>query len=193
MKPFWRRRMLPALLGLFALNAAVFLAFTLPRSMQARSQASRLSALRGEVARERARVEDLRRREAILVENAAARDRLYGELIGDRRQTMVAVLKELGALATGLGLRLERQGYSWEDEKGLPLQRLVVQLPVAGSYGQLTAFLGRLEEWSRFATVDTVTLRGRGGADAALDIALSIYFRAEPGRLPESGGRGVRR
>lgn len=185
MKPFWRRRLFPVFLVLLSLNAAVFGAFTLPRTMAARSMAARGTALRAELDLERARAEAQRRRAAALQANREDHERFYRDVVGSRRASLVPLLRELGEMATRQGLRLRTQQYARQTVKGARLTRFAITLPIRGTYAQLVAFLESVERSPRFVTVDRVNLVGREQAsEVSLDVEVSAYFPAEAGDEP---------
>lgn len=181
-----RRHLLLAFVGLLGLNAAVFAAHTLPRTMQERSARSRAAVVRAEVERERLRTAALRERVEAARSNASDRERFYREVVGERRSSLHTILREMEITAAELGLRLE-QTIDEQKVEGAPLDRFVIRMPVTGTYRQLVSFLERLEQSGHFLTVDQIQLRDKGGEKAAkLDVVVSAYFRREDG---EARGR----
>jgi Tfp pilus assembly protein PilO len=171
----------PALV-LLALNAVVFAVFTLPRTLQERSLASRVALLRAEAERERGQAEASRRRAETIRENVKDAERFSREILKPREATLLPVLAEIHAAAREEGIDLGREDYQRSEVKGASFTRLTIRLPVTGSYSQLVAFLGRLERAEHFLVVDQVALRERGEAGSAdLDIVLSTYFREAAG------------
>lgn len=170
-------RLVRPALYLVALNLAAFLAFTLPRTLQERSLASRLETLRAEAGRERGQIEALRRRSETIRVNQVDANRLLRDVIQSRQATLLPALAEIHEAAEAEGLTLGSERYARSDVKDTPLVRLRITLPVTGSYGQLVAFLGRLERAKAFVVVDTVSLQDRDG-EASLDVGLSMYFLA---------------
>jgi Tfp pilus assembly protein PilO len=175
-------RLVRPALYLVALNVALFLAFTLPRTLQERSLASRLDTLRAEAGRERGQIQALRRRAETIRANQADASRFLREVVHSRQATLLPALAEIHQAAAGEGLELGAEVYSRSEVKETPLVRVRVTIPVKGSYQQLVGFLGRLERAKAFVVVDTVGLR-EGEGEASLDVGLSMYFLAEPERL----------
>ena len=177
--PRWRRPAWIAVGLLAVLNAAVFFVYTLPKRMEERSLAARMTSLRAELERERTIVARLRRRTETLQANAADAERFYRSL--GTRASLLAVLEELQRAPRELRLRVSSRSYEPNTVKGLALTRYAITMPVSGTYRQLTAFLDRLERSSHFLTVDQVNLRKRGaGGEADLDVALSAYVHSAP-------------
>jgi len=175
--PLWRRRAWIALGALTVLNAFGFFVYTLPKRLEERSLAARVSSLRAEVERERQIVARLRRRTESLQANTADAARFYGRL--GSRSALLTVLEELQRTPRDLGLKVGRRSYEPNQVKGLPLMRYAITMPVTGSYRQLTAFLDRMEGSTHFLTVDQVNLRKRGAAgEADLDVSMSAYVRS---------------
>ncbi len=170
-------RLVRPALYLVALNLVAFLAFTLPRTLQERSLASRLETLRAEANRERGQIQALRRRAETIRTNQTDASRLLRDVVRSRQATLLPALTEIHAAAEAEGLVLGAENYARSEVKNTPLVRLRVTLPVKGSYGQLVGFLGRLERSKAFVVVDTVGLQERD-SEASLDVGLSMYFLA---------------
>jgi Tfp pilus assembly protein PilO len=178
----WTARLRVPFLVLVGVNAAVFLAFTLPRILQERSLQARAEALHADVALARQRAEAARQRAETLRQDETDTRQFFAEVVADRRQSLVPLLQEVVTTARELGLRTEHQSYDTEPLKGLPLVRFHITMPVTGSYAQLASLLDRLEKSRRFITVDQVALREEGNAgQAQLSLTLSAYFRSEAG------------
>ena len=184
-RPFWRRRLLVPVLVLLGLNAAVFAAYTLPRTLQERSIATRARLLRDEIAGERHRAEDLRKKAEVLAANAKDTERFYAEVVGRHAERLVPLLKEIEKTARDLGLGTRQSTYQPEAVRGTRLVRFVITMPLSGTYRQLVSFIDRMERSRHFLIVDQLQLHGRQGKEADLAVVLSTYFREEDG-----GGRG---
>lgn len=170
-------RLVRPALYLVALNAALFLAFTLPRTLQERSLASRLETLRAEAGRERGQIAALRQRAETIRLNQQDASRFLREIVRSRRATLLPALAEIHKAADAEGLELGAESYARSEVKDTPLVRVRVTLPVKGGYAQLVGFLGRLERAKAFVVVDSVGLR-EGENGASLDVGLSMYFLA---------------
>jgi Tfp pilus assembly protein PilO len=173
----WRSRLAKPLVGVVLLNAAVFLAHTLPALLAERGRRAEESALRAELGRERTALVRLRERALIRQQNARDFERFHHELLLPRAE-LDSVLRELEALAPSR----EPRSYRAEALKGAGGQRIAVSMPVKGSYAQLRGFLGRLETLPRFLTIDRISLRDSGGPSAGLDVSVSFYLQAEAAR-----------
>ncbi len=184
--PALRQRLRRPALGLLALNAAVFLVFALPRTLQERNAAGRVAALRAEVAGERARVEALRARAQALAENARDSERFFEELLKPRKQALLPAIDEIQKAASAEGIDLGRETYTPEEARAGVPARVRVQLPVSGSYDQIVGFLGRLERSKQFLVIDQVSLDAGPDGEARLAIEVSAYYREA--RARESAG-----
>jgi Tfp pilus assembly protein PilO len=179
---------LPACVVLLGLNLAAFLAYTLPRGIQERTLATRAASLKDEVQAGRRLASDLRRNAETLRANAADLERFYREVLQTRRRALLATLEEIEEMASGPGLKPGPRSFKPQEVKGMPLTRVVVALPLSGTYAQLVGFLERVEHSPRLLTVERVSIsRGRGDRpdEANLSVQMSAYFRAE-----EGGGGG---
>jgi hypothetical protein len=173
-RPLWRRLLLPVVLLALA-NAAVYAAYTLPRTVAERTVASRAATLREEVLREEGLLREERARDRVLTRNAEDVAELYKR--AGQKASILKVRDEVEGLAREIGFRLGARSYADEPVKGLPLMRFQFIMPVKGSYAQLVAFLDRLERSPHFVTVDEVQLQGDATAgEPVLNLTLSAYF-----------------
>jgi hypothetical protein len=158
--------------GALLLNGAVYAAYTLPRSLEQRSLASRVETLRKELELEQRRVEVSRERAEAIKGNEKDAADFYSKAIGARGASLVPILRAVETLAAEQGVRVGAQTYHWENVKGANLERLVTTVPVSGTYRQL-------ESSKHFLTLDEVSVRGaEGGQEAHLEMVVSCYFRA---------------
>jgi Tfp pilus assembly protein PilO len=181
MRPL-HKRLLLVLAALLGLNAAVYLAFTLPRSLQQRNRDSRLRIVREEVERERQRQQSLKARFDLVTANTRDTTEFYQRRIGSRGTALVPLLRELEALARARGLNAGKQSFGYEAVKGAPLDRFEVDMPVTGTYRELVEFVNDLERSSYFVTLDEISVRARDGGEAELRMVLSCYFRSAAGK-----------
>jgi Tfp pilus assembly protein PilO len=165
--------------GALLLNGAVYAAYTLPRSLEQRSLASRVETLRKELELEQRRVEVSRERAEAIKGNEKDAADFYSKAIGARGASLVPILRAVETLAAEQGVRVGAQTYHWENVKGANLERLVTTVPVSGTYRQLAGFVQSLESSKHFLTLDEVSVRGaEGGQEAHLEMVVSCYFRA---------------
>jgi Tfp pilus assembly protein PilO len=180
MSPRFRRRAIVALAALAALNAAGFLAFTLPRTLRERRIAERQRQLEQELERERSAVERQRRQAEVIRTNHEDVKRFYATTVAGREASLVPVLTAIESMAREGGMRPGAASYKPSDVKGLPLDRFVITMPVTGTYRQLAALVQRMERTPYFLTLDEVRFTGPAqGNRAELALVLSCYFRAE--------------
>ena len=179
-RPFWRAKLLPAFLGLLALNALAFVAWTLPRSLRQRNAQSRAASARAELQLEKQRAQALGDRAEAIRANGADLERFYATLAGDEKQNLFQSLEAVEELAREPGLQLATRSVRREDVDGAPLERVVMTLPLEGSYPQLVGFLRGVERSKRFLTVDGVALRADAESGGSLQVDLSTYLRQSP-------------
>lgn len=179
-RPFWRAKLLPAFLGLLALNALAFVAWTLPRSLRQRNAQARAASARAELQLEKQRAQALVDRAEAIRANGADLERFYATLAGDEKQNLFQSLEAVEELAREPGLQLATRSVRREDVDGAPLERVVMTLPLEGSYPQLVGFLRGVERSKRFLTVDGVALRADGESGGSLQVDLSTYLRQSP-------------
>ena len=182
MSPRLRRRLLIALAVVAGLNAAVYAAYTLPRTHSERRLAERKSTLAEELQRERAVAAERRYQSETIRTNAEDVRRLYTATLSGRSASLVPVLTAIEGFAREGGMRPGSASYTTEDVKGLPLDQFVIDMPVTGTYRQLVALVQRLERSQYFLTLDQVRLRkesaqGRGSS-TELSLVMSCYFKA---------------
>ena len=188
--PFWRRRLLPAFLGIAALNLLVFAVWTGPRTLRLRSVAARGETARAEVERQRVNAARLRERAAAIRANQADLERFYRSVAGTERADLLPTLAEIEELARRPGLRPGGRSFRREEVNDARLERVAVTLPLEGSYDQVLGFLRETEDSRRFLTIDRVSMRAQGeGGGAALQVELSSYLRASLGEKRNARGR----
>jgi Tfp pilus assembly protein PilO len=185
----WRDRLRMPLVVLLLLNAGVYVAYTLPRSVRERTLSARVRALQQEVDRSRQVTEALRGRADAMQSNRNDVARFYARL-GDK-SNLTRVREEIASFGRDLGLKVGALAYTPEEVKGGEgVSQFQVRMPVTGTYRQLAAFLDRLERSPYFVTVDQIQIRKReresGSAD--LDLVMSAYYRS-PGVPASEGAR----
>ena len=99
---------------------------------------------------------------------------------GDEKQNLFQSLEAVEELAREPGLQLATRSVRREDVDGAPLERVVMTLPLEGSYPQLVGFLRGVERSKRFLTVDGVALRADAESGGSLQVDLSTYLRQSP-------------
>jgi Tfp pilus assembly protein PilO len=168
----WTRSYAWPFLGLFALNVVAFLVFTLPRSIQERRMAAEGLSLRQAIAAKRDEIANIRRRTDVVKANNKDVGEFFGETVHNCGETRIAALEHMHTMANQLGILAPRLGETEEDVKGLPLKKLPIAMPMAGTYQQLGKILQQVESSPQFLVVETVALheqkaQGVGGADLA--------------------------
>jgi Tfp pilus assembly protein PilO len=165
---------------LLAANLVGLLGYTWPRLERERDLEARLSSVRRTLAAERASVEALRERSGIILQNRADERRFVEEVVPARDGGLFEVLEDVEAMAADAGLELTSRRYRPRKVQGMPLLRLSISLPVSGSYRQLVALIGRLEQSKHLLVVDGVQLQEAGGGSGGnLSVDVSTYLREE--------------
>lgn len=180
MSPALRRRTLWAAALLAVVNVAVYVAYTLPRSLQKRNVATRLTQLDGELKEERIRVDELRERAETIVANRKESRAFLDERVARPGTSLVPILAEVESLAREQGLEVGTQGFSRAPVKGLPLEKFEITMPVTGSYKQVAGLVQQLEHSTYFLTLDQIGARKQqSGEGDTVDLSLlfSAYFR----------------
>jgi Tfp pilus assembly protein PilO len=180
----WRRRLLPACLGLLGLNVAAFLAYTLPRSLQRRTLSEQAASLRAAAETERRQTAELRQQADVFKAIAEDLRRFYYDLLGTASQALLPTLEDVEKMASEPGLKPGHRSFQPTEVKGAPLLQVVILLPLTGTYRQLAGFIERVERSPRFLTVDRVQISRAGDQSASLSVELSAFFRAEPRESP---------
>lgn len=178
-----RRRLFWAA-GLLAVgNLAAYFVYTLPRSMQKRNVASRLVTLAEELKDDRARVASLKARNETILANRKESRSFLEDRVARPGTSLVPILEEVESLARAQGLKVGNQGFRRESVKGLPIERFEIDMPVSGTYDQVTGLVQHLERSQYFLTLDEIGARSSADAGitgVALTLKFSAYFRAGP-------------
>jgi Tfp pilus assembly protein PilO len=183
--PFWRTRLLPAFLVLLSVNLVALAAWTGPRYWRQRNAATRAEAARAEAERQRASVASLRERAGAIRGNGADVQRFYKNA-GTEKADLLPTLEAIEQLARSPGLRPGARSFKREEVTDARVERVVVTLPLEGSYAQLVGFLRGVEASPRFLTVDRVAMRADREGGAALQVELSMYLRASAETLEQA-------
>ena len=183
--PAWRTRLLPAFLVLLGVNLVALAVWTGPRYWRQRNAATRAEAARAEAERQRAAVARLRERAAAIRGNGVDVERFYRDA-GTEKADLLPTLEAIEDMARAPGLRPGTRSFKREEVEDARVERVVVTLPLEGSYAQLVGFLREVEASPRFLTVDRVAMRADREGGAALQVELSTYLRPSVGELEEA-------
>jgi len=183
--PLWRTRLLPAFLALLGANLVALAAWTGPRYWRQKNAASRVEAARAEAERERAAAASLRERAGAIRANGADVQRFY-RMAGTEKADLLPTLEAIEDMARAPGLQPGARSFKREEVADARVERVVVTLPLEGSYAQLVGFLREVERSPRFLTVDRVAMRADPDGSAALQVELSAYLRPAAGGLGEA-------
>ena len=144
-----------------------------------------MEAARAEAERERAAVLSLRERAAAIRGNGADVQRFY-RMAGTEKADLLPTLEAIEDMARAPGLQPGARSFKREEVAEARVERVVVTLPLEGSYAQLVGFLREIERSPRFLTVDRVAMRADPDGSAALQVELSAYLRPSGGGLGEA-------
>jgi Tfp pilus assembly protein PilO len=186
--PLWRTRLLPAFLVLLGVNLVALVVWTGPRYWRQRNAATRAEAARVEAERQRAAVVRLRERAAAIRGNGADVQRFY-QGAGTEKADLLPTLEAIEDMARAPGLRPGARTFKREEVLDAQVERVVVTLPLEGSYEQLVGFLREVERSPRFLTVDGVAMRANTAGATTLQVEFSAYLRSSAGG-PGKAGRG---
>ena len=177
----WTRPYAWPFLALFAFNILLFLAFTLPRSIQERRTATEALALRQEMEGRRAEIAQVRTRAETVKANIAETAAFYGKSVPACEGEPALVLKALTAAVRELGVVADHIAMSPKDLEKVPLEEIAVTMPIAGTYANVGAFLQKLERSEHFLVVDSIGLRERSGdgGGAEVGIKLNAYCHSQ--------------
>jgi Tfp pilus assembly protein PilO len=105
---------------------------------------------------------------------------LRSDVLSTREERMVEVQAELDDLASAFRIDLEQVAFDNEIMADEELDRLVMVVPLQGSYSNLRNFLQAVESSEKFLIVERVALaEGKeGGVQLLLNITLATYFDA---------------
>jgi Tfp pilus assembly protein PilO len=189
--PLWRRWLLPVFLLLLVVNLLVAAVWTVPRNLRLRNATARVETAREMVEQERAVVAQQRERGGAIDANGEDLATFYDSAVGPERVELLPTLEDIEAMARAPGLTPGRRTFRRADVEDTAIERVVVTLPLEGSYGQLVGFLREVERSERFLTVDRISLRGDPGGEGKLQVEMSAFMRLEPGAPVAGEGDGA--
>jgi Tfp pilus assembly protein PilO len=107
-------------------------------------------------------------------------------MAGTEKADLLPTLEAIEDMARAPGLQPGARSFKREEVADARVERVVVTLPLEGSYAQLVGFLREVERSPRFLTVDRVAMRADPDGSAALQVELSAYLRPAAGGLGEA-------
>jgi len=108
--------------------------------------------------------------------------------LGDQSNVTVS-LARIFSLARQAGLDLAQAEYRWQVDEAAIAERLVLQLPVKGSYPALRTFLEQVLAQFPFASLDDFGMRREAISDGALLANLRISLHLKPGAASAEAAR----
>jgi Tfp pilus assembly protein PilO len=186
--PFWRRRLLPPVVALLALNGLAFAAYTLPRALQVKNTTARAAALREQIARQRRITAAIVDEAGAIRANTAETDRFYKDVIVANKVELLPLIEDIEKMAAEPGLKAGPRTYALDPVKGAPITRVGVNLSLKGSYNQLVAFLDRVERSPRFLIIDRIALTGGTGQEGSnLRVEVSAFLHGKEDKVARRG------
>jgi Tfp pilus assembly protein PilO len=181
----WTRPYTWPFLALFGFNVLVFLAFTLPRSIQERRTAAEALVLRKDLDARRTEMAAVRTRAQTVKANVAETSRFYREAVPPCVGHSHDLLRELTANTRQTGILSERISTALKELNDVPLTEIAITVPVGGTYQQVGSFLQKLERSPHFLVVESVQIkeRDRAGGGADLSIKLNAYCHVSGPRI----------
>lgn len=182
---------------LLVANLGFYLLATRPAVQQFNSRARGSEPQLKELQR---RTEQVEAREAFLQALQQAEQdlaHLRDEVLSTRKARMVEVQRELESLCNQFRIDLNSVNFDDEILRNEGLDKMIMVVPLEGSYASLRNFLQAVESSDKFLLVERVALaEGKeGGVRLELNVTLATYFDAPdlPGLDTRQAGRSVRR
>lgn len=163
---------------LLAINAAAFAAFTWPRLTRVRRAEARGQTVSARKAELEALWTQVAERKSLVARNRSDVETLRRDLIKPRKEDLFVAQREIERLARESGLRPSKSTYALEIVKGTGLVTCAVNMPLDGSYADLTSFLARIESAKRFIVVDQMSL-SQDEQGARMSLKLSALFKED--------------
>ncbi|MFN8006064.1 MAG: type 4a pilus biogenesis protein PilO [Terriglobia bacterium] len=166
------------LTGLLLLNLPIYFFLVRKEVEAANGEAARREQMGIQLSRQTATVQALREMSKKFTES---RHR-YGEFVDDylfpKKKMASELLMELDQISAEAGLTRNRVGYHFDPEPAFGLQRMVITLPVEGSYANIRNFLNLLESHEKFIIIDSMALvsEREGTGMIRLDVTLSTLL-----------------
>jgi Tfp pilus assembly protein PilO len=169
---------LVVVLGLGVNLAALFL-LNVPLDRSLATSREEVAGLMQRVEGRRREVSDLNAQVERIRAQVIGLDRFFNETLAAKSQRMVAVQRELRAIAERHSIRPETVSYfNAPADKTRNMVRFGATFPLSGSYQALRSFIHDVEHSPHFLIIDSVDLTNarEGGALLALDISVSTLF-----------------
>ena len=172
---------LSVMMGLLLLNVPVYFFLVRTEVEAANGESSRREQMRLQVNRQTATLHALREMAKQFNESHQLYAQFTDEFLFPRDKIASELLLELDQISAEAGLTRSRVGYHLDTEPVFGLQRMVITLPVEGSYANIRNFLNLLESHEKFIVIDSMALvsEREGAGVIRLDVSLSTLFPAQ--------------
>jgi Tfp pilus assembly protein PilO len=169
------------MMGLLFLNLPVYFFLVRTEVEAANGQAARREQMRLLLSRRAATLNALREISKQFNESHVRYQQFTDDFLFPKEKIASELLLELDQISAEAGLTRNRVGYRLDQEAVFGLQRMVITLPVEGSYANIRNFLNMLESHEKFIIIDSMALvsEREGTGTIRLDVSLSTLFPAQ--------------
>jgi Tfp pilus assembly protein PilO len=166
------------LTGLLVLNLPVYFFLVRTEVEAANGEALRREQMRLQLSRQTATLNALREISRQFNESHLRYKQFTDEFLFPKEKIASELLQELDQISAEAGLTRNRVGYHLDQEPAFGLQRIVITLPVEGSYANIRNFINMLESHEKFIMIDSMALvsEREGTGTIRLDVSLSTLF-----------------
>jgi Tfp pilus assembly protein PilO len=169
-----RRKLKIAIAAMVAADVIAIAVLFSPLVGSADSRRLQLNLLKAELTKKNREVEPLRGMDRKII---LAKDQI-GDFYKQRfAATDSDLTKELGKLASQIGVRIQGVRYKQEDQEGAGIVPVDIEGTFSGDYLQLVRFINTLERSKLFFTVDGVDLGGESSGAVRLQITTHSFIR----------------
>jgi Tfp pilus assembly protein PilO len=172
---------LSVLMGLLFLNLPVYFFLVRTEVEGANGESARREQMRLQLSRRTATLNALREIARQFNESHLHYQQFTDDFLFPKEKIASELLQELDQISAEAGLTRNRVGYHLDQEPVFGLQRMVITLPVEGSYVNIRNFLNMLESHAKFIIIDSMALvsEREGTGTIRLDVSLSTLFPAQ--------------
>ena len=166
------------LIGLLFLNLPVYFFLVRTEIEAANGESARREQMRFQLSRRTVTLNALREIARQFNESHLRYQLFTDDFLFPKEKIASELLQELDQISAEAGLTRNRVGYHLDQESLFGLQRMVITLPVEGSYANIRNFLNMLESHAKFIIIDSMALisEREGAGTIRLDVVLSTLF-----------------
>jgi len=165
--------------ALVVLDAVVFFAVYRPLGLMMGQAAGRHALMRQTIRKQQVRVDLLKRYEAELPAAGKGLQDFTTDRVPSRREAYSTAAHLIHKVAEASGVTISQMGYRLDTEHHDPLQRLGIEINLAGSYPSLLKFSHALETSNDFIVVREFYFTP-GGEDGGLGLRLGADLYLTP-------------